>query len=144
MDQNVIQAAGAVLFWRRDANAAPVFLLLQNARHGSWGFPKGHRDAGESLEDCAAREVDEETGYTGLTLAPGFRAEIDYLVRDDGGEPYSKRVVYFLAEAPDSEPVLSHEHQEHCWADAAGIERLLRFGQLRDLAQEALRAVTNS
>jgi len=83
-------------------------LLLRNRRSGQWGFPKGRRDPEDSHEvSTALREVAEETGYSRLALHPRFRAEIDYIVRQRNEEPFDKRVVYFLAEAPAGDPVLS-------------------------------------
>lgn len=37
-------------------------ILLVRNRRGHWGLPKGHWEAGELLEETAAREVLEETG----------------------------------------------------------------------------------
>jgi 8-oxo-dGTP pyrophosphatase MutT (NUDIX family) len=37
-------------------------------RRGKWDLPKGKLDKGETLEGCAVREVEEETGLSGLEL----------------------------------------------------------------------------
>ena len=37
-------------------------------RRGAWDMPKGHQEAGETLDQCALREVQEETGLTHLEL----------------------------------------------------------------------------
>lgn len=37
-------------------------------RLGQWDLPKGKLEAGESVEECAVREVEEECGLTGVTL----------------------------------------------------------------------------
>ena len=37
-------------------------------RRGRWDLPKGHRDAGESLAECAAREIEEECGLSQLAV----------------------------------------------------------------------------
>jgi 8-oxo-dGTP diphosphatase len=51
-----IDAAGGVVL--RDGRV----LLVHRPRYDDWTFPKGKLDAGESFEDAALREVEEETG----------------------------------------------------------------------------------
>ena len=47
-------------------------LIARTDRRGRllWSLPKGHLEAGETLEAAAVREVSEETGITGRVLAP--------------------------------------------------------------------------
>ncbi len=56
-----VTAAGGVV---TNSNGETLMIL----RNGRWDLPKGHLEAGESLEECAVREVGEETGVAGLTL----------------------------------------------------------------------------
>ena len=56
-----IQAAGGLV-----KNEADEALLI--FRRGKWDLPKGKRDKGESLEACAVREVEEETGLKKIKL----------------------------------------------------------------------------
>ena len=42
--------------------------ILFMFRRGKWDLPKGKLDPGESLENCALREVEEETGVGSLTV----------------------------------------------------------------------------
>lgn len=41
--------------------------LLMIFRRGKWDLPKGKLDEGETIAQCAVREVMEETGITGLS-----------------------------------------------------------------------------
>lgn len=38
-------------------------LLITDRERRKWAFPKGHAEIGETLEETAVREVQEETGY---------------------------------------------------------------------------------
>ncbi|MBU3677752.1 MAG: NUDIX domain-containing protein, partial [Chitinophagaceae bacterium] len=42
--------------------------LLMIKRNGVWDLPKGKWELGETIEDCALREVQEETGIENLVL----------------------------------------------------------------------------
>ncbi|MGH3565451.1 MAG: NUDIX hydrolase [Pseudonocardia sp.] len=46
----------------RGRAAEPEVLLVHRIRHGDWTIPKGAALPGESVEECAEREVREETG----------------------------------------------------------------------------------
>src|SRR5258708_7603501 len=50
-----VQACGGLV---HNENAELLFML----RRGKWDLPKGHLDKGETMEQCALREVEEETG----------------------------------------------------------------------------------
>jgi 8-oxo-dGTP pyrophosphatase MutT (NUDIX family) len=56
-----ICAAGGVV---RNENGS----ILMIYRRGKWDLPKGKCDAGESIEVCAVREVQEETGLQQILL----------------------------------------------------------------------------
>ncbi|GGJ80062.1 NUDIX domain-containing protein [Deinococcus aquiradiocola] len=46
------------------------WLLQRRSDNGLWGVPGGGVEPGETFEEAAARELHEETGLTGVTLAP--------------------------------------------------------------------------
>jgi 8-oxo-dGTP diphosphatase len=67
----VLRAAGGVV--RRDGDEGPEVLLVHRPRYDDWSLPKGKRDPGETDEQCAVREVAEETGvvcHLGMELLP--------------------------------------------------------------------------
>jgi 8-oxo-dGTP pyrophosphatase MutT (NUDIX family) len=68
-DKPAIHAAGGMVF-------NPDGDLLMMVRKGLWDMPKGKLDDGESIEDCALREVMEETGLSSLSL--GEKLSITY------------------------------------------------------------------
>lgn len=57
----VITAAGGMVF-----NPKKEILFIH--RKGRWDLPKGKVDNGETLEEAAVREIEEETGVEGLKI----------------------------------------------------------------------------
>ena len=60
-ERKVIRAGGGLLLNENHE-------LLMIFRRGSWDLPKGKLDEGETMEACALREVEEETGVGNLLL----------------------------------------------------------------------------
>ena len=85
------KSCGTVLFTVVDGEARYV---LVRDRFGHFGFPKGHREHGESERVTALRETWEETSIRTPRILPDFREETLYSLPSGN----QKRVVYFLAE----------------------------------------------
>ena len=56
----------------RSIGAPRAALIARHDRRGRlvWSLPKGHLEEGETPEDAALREVQEETGIVGRVMAP--------------------------------------------------------------------------
>ena len=56
-----VRAAGG-LVQRRRQDGVDEILVVHRRAYDDWSFPKGKLELGESEEDAAVREVEEETG----------------------------------------------------------------------------------
>ena len=83
---------GAVVIILNEQNE----MLLQHRSDGGWGLPGGIMELGESMEETARREVQEETGLVvgELELMGIFSGEDFYLKVANGDELYSVTAVY--------------------------------------------------
>jgi 8-oxo-dGTP pyrophosphatase MutT (NUDIX family) len=62
IDVNVIRAAGGVVC-REGASGKTDIVIVHRPAYDDWTLPKGKTDPDETAEECALREVREETGY---------------------------------------------------------------------------------
>ena len=117
---NPVHAAGGVVL--RDGQVA----LVHRPRYDDWSLPKGKLDPGESFEDAALREVEEETGLR-CTLVRELPA-VEYVVR---GHP--KLVRYWAMEVADETPfVPNDEVDEVRWLEPQEALALLSYDRDRE------------
>lgn len=81
------------------------WLIVHHAEHGGWVFPKGiigDTVRGESIEEAAFRETNEEGGIKGKIIER-LSPPIEYFYKRDG-ELRKKTVYYFLMEYLSGDP----------------------------------------
>ncbi|GAA1181681.1 NUDIX hydrolase [Nesterenkonia xinjiangensis] len=116
-----IIAAGA-LCWRLHRGELEV-LLIHRPRYDDWSFPKGKLDPGETIPECAVREVSEEIG---LQVRLGVPLPVTrYDVRKNG-RPKAKEVWYWAARIIKGTPTPDgQETDEVRWAPVAVAHEML-------------------
>ena len=115
-----VRAAGGLL-QEVGADGVARVLLVHRPRYDDWSLPKGKVDPGETDEDCALREVEEETGLRcrlGREL-PSTR------YTDRRGR--SKQVRYWVMEVEGGSFTANDEVDEVRWLPLAEARALLTY-----------------
>ena len=126
-------SAGGVVLRGSDGEAE---LAVVSPRRGVLALPKGHPEAGESLEQAATREVREETG---LVAAPVERlGEVRYWYTL-AGERVLKGVTFFLfSYLSGSLDDHDDEVESAAWVPLEQAPELLSYKGEREMAAKAL------
>jgi 8-oxo-dGTP pyrophosphatase MutT (NUDIX family) len=141
------ERSAGVIPYRRGDDQGTLYLVLHSATvrnpRAKWEFPKGGVETGESPQQAAAREFQEETALVDWSFCAGFERSLSYTyIRR--GRKIVKTVTYFLVEVRDPTPLArSPEHVEdpsghwHRWGTFDQITSLLYHTKIRQVFAEA-------
>ncbi len=122
-----ITAAGGVIL--RKPNTGNEILLIY--RNGHWDLPKGKCELGESVENCARREVAEEVGIPEPSILRSLgTTQHEY---EQSGEHYLKTTHWYLMETESDHFVPQKEEliEEVAWVQLDQAIQQVGFENLR-------------
>lgn len=129
-------SAGGVVV--RDRDGQKEILLAQHAAHHGWVFPKGHIGdtiKGETKEETAVREVEEETGVLATIEAPLRPIMYQYTM---DGIRREKTVYYFLMTFVSEDFSKKDAEMENVtWLPLADVEKKLTYPSDKSVWEEA-------
>ncbi len=114
MEPRRTRSAGGIVL----GDAGTIALVRSRGGHG-WTFPKGHVEEGETDEQAARREIEEETGLTGLELIDDLGSYERYRIGERGDENDLSEIkeihLFLFAAAPHSSLTPALEIEEAAW-----------------------------
>jgi 8-oxo-dGTP pyrophosphatase MutT (NUDIX family) len=99
----LVKAAGGLV---KNEKGQLLFML----RRGKWDLPKGKLDRGELLEQCAVREVQEETGLKELHLEKPLL--VTYHTYDESGKHFLKETHWYRMSVSGSQTLVPQKEEQ--------------------------------
>jgi 8-oxo-dGTP pyrophosphatase MutT (NUDIX family) len=145
-------SSGGVVF-RREGSSIKVLLIKDS--YDRWALPKGLVEEGETNEQAALREIQEETGLKNLEIVE-YLGEVRYFYRlkktkegEDGKqlssfykedyENISKTVKFFLVETKDSEVRISWEIKGAQWFSPEEALKKIEYKNTKEVMGRAVK-----
>jgi 8-oxo-dGTP diphosphatase len=122
-----IKKAGCIVVDVKNKKVA----LIYRKNKKDFSFPKGHLEIGETLQECALRETEEETG---LVCKIVLEKELDILIYNDSLRSKCKTYMYLATYEGISKKIFAPELvEELVWKDIQDVEDILSYQNLKDL-----------
>ena len=124
---NTVLKAGAVILSKENPDK---ILVLYQEKHDDFSLPKGHWEQGETLEQCAIREIKEETGLDIQLLfaLPVFH----YSNAKDGAID----LTYFVARSLNDNTIQTEDGGKAFWMTIEEALEKISYENLRQFLKE--------
>ena len=117
-----------------------IEILMIQDRLGRWTIPKGHVEEGETLEQCAVREVAEETGLTEFNLGEKLD-KLHFFYRKEGKLIFMTTYVFLMEAIGNTDAVIPEDSEgivDAKWFDEDKALKLIEYRDTERLFQIGL------
>lgn len=131
----IIQAAGGLVTNKKHE-------VLMIFRRNKWDLPKGKLDPGETLEQCAVREVEEETGLRNISLQKHLLTT--YHTYHESGKFILKESYWYNMSINDEQALIPQAEEQIAdarWVKKTQLPELLNntFPSVKDVLEESFK-----
>lgn len=129
MTKKKVTAAGGILFREISGTGGPEIVMIY--RWDKWDLPKGKCEKGETVSDCARREVSEELGI----LLPEIETELgsSYHEYERNGKLWEKTTFWFAmpSDVQQFQPQTEEDIEQARWVSLSEAFEIIGYDTLK-------------
>ncbi len=133
-------SAGGFLYRFREGKIELALVSCERGRRRTWEVAKGKLEAGESPEDAAVRELQEEMGFEGEVQVTHRLGSVRYAFLTPEKEPRLKTLFLFLMKAEPCPEIFSPALEEGIvevrWVPLGALAKMVTHASLKSVVKE--------
>lgn len=133
----VVKKAGTILLNLKTKQVGLVYRDDEN----DCSFPKGHLESGETLQECAVRETEEETMQANHLLIDEEVYILKYVT--PSGENVENYMYISISDGPTSKDISLKDQEILKWFDPNDIDNVLSYDNLKEMWAKLKNSIIN-